>query len=146
MKTAIRAKLIHRWLLALIAAFGIYFTLKPDFSFYQWVPHRLLRDLGIPYSWVLGFERYGDKLAHLLIAAILVILLVGARFYFPRRFNPRLISSVLLVTATLFMAELAQHKVGRGFTSADIVAGIVGIAIACGWLLMTRSTKTCNNP
>lgn len=126
--------LINRVLLVALVLFCGYFALQPDFRFYHWVPHNWLRNIGVPYAWVLGLERHGDKFAHTLLAALLFIVITHARLYYPTRPKKRLMISLWLLISIILGAECAQLAMGRGFTIGDIIAGLVGLFAARFWL------------
>lgn len=105
-------------------------VLLPSYNMSHLIPHPLIRNLGLPYSFQLWIDHNVDKVVHGLGAFILVTLLFGSHFFFNHRPNARLTLSCLLVIPPIFLAEYAQKQIGRGFSQADIIAGLIGVVMA----------------
>jgi len=111
-------------LLVLLSLFTLIVT-KTSYNFAHWVPHGLLRQLGIPYSAVLWGEQNADKLLHFGGAAVLTWLIVKSQIH---TLNKR--KSLFIVILLCFGAECAQLIIGRGFNSSDLLLGIWGSFMA----------------
>lgn len=121
---------LARLVLLLVAPWLAYAALHPEFVTYYYVPHNLLRSLGVPYSAVLWFEVHLGDMLHMFIAFILVLLLPTARImgnsppYLQRRWT------LIFVATVAPLVELYQLTTGRGFSGIDLVAHYIGMFLA----------------
>lgn len=120
------SKWLCRCLLVLLFSGMFYITLLPGYNFAHFVPHPLLRTLGVPYEYMLGFENHMDKLLHFGGAFCLLFLLYGAKLSSSHSFYFQLFSYFFLILCMVFGAEIVQHYRGRGFDSTDLLLGILG--------------------
>ena len=129
-------KWFYRGILASFTVSVAYVVVQPEYNFAHWIPHPLLRGLGVPYDALLYFESNADKLLHPLIAFILVLLLAKAEI--PRISEPphRPLQILLL---TMLSAEIVQWKIGRGFEAADLALGLLGAL--CAYLIIYRQRR-----
>lgn len=125
--TPTELKWFYRCLLLILVGSVSYVIFQPAYNFAHWVPHGLLRNLGVPYAALLYFETNADKLLHPLIAASLVILLTQAKI--PLISTTKL-RSLLFVFALIVLAEIIQAWIGRGFGYLDLILGFLGCYLA----------------
>lgn len=111
-------------MLALLMA---YVATRQSYNFAHWVPHHLLRDLGIPYKAVLWGEQNADSFLHFFGGLSLTGLIYGARF---KIFAAQPWRILLFVTLLCLFAELFQFVIGRGVESSDLLLGILGSFMA----------------
>ncbi len=104
-----------------------YVVVQPSYNFAHWLPHRLLYDLGIPYSAVLSLEQNADKLLHPLGAFLITVLLIKSELNILKSRNHIIIG--IIITAVI-AAEILQSNIGRGFDTYDLVLGVIGSIFA----------------
>jgi len=118
-------KWFSRSLLLISLLVMAYVATKPNYNLAHWVPHGFLRQLGLPYSFVLHAEQNLDKALHFFGAALLTFLIIKSNFTF---LNEQQI--LCLVIALCFAAELVQLLIGRSFNSIDLLLGFSGSFMA----------------
>jgi hypothetical protein len=112
----------------LFASFAMtYVVTRESYNFSHLVPHRWLREIGVPYPFVLWSEQNADILLHFIGAMILTVLISGSKLPF---FNSRPLTIFILVSALCVGAELFQLIIGRGVESSDLLLGILGSFMA----------------
>lgn len=111
-------------MLALLMA---YVATRQSYNFAHWVPHHLLRDLGIPYKAVLWGEQNADLFLHFFGGLSLTLLIYGARF---KIFVDQPWLILLFVALLCLFAEFFQFVIGRGIESSDLLLGILGSFMA----------------
>ncbi len=120
-----------RWLcrlsLATMAALFAYVVTRPSYNFAHWVPHNFLRRIGFDYSTLLWAEQNADIALHFGGAFILTLLLRGSAL--PIISAPR-IRPFIIVCGLCLAAEIAQHLIGRGIETSDLLLGICGSFMA----------------
>lgn len=104
-----------------------YVVTQPSYNFAHWVPHNTLRSIGISYANLLWAEQNADTVLHFFGAALLTALLYGSDLLWLKK--NRLIPLALVCLACL-AAELAQHIIGRGMETRDLLLGICGSFMA----------------
>lgn len=124
-------KWFYRCVLIFLGLAAAYVVLQPQYNFAHWVPHRLLRSIGIPYSVLLMAESNADKLLHPLLAFIFTILLVRSRLGALKTSDYR---SMQLLIFIMIAVECAQWFIGRGFGISDILLGTLGSYLAIRYL------------
>jgi len=118
-------KWFYRSLLLFLFCIATFIVTRQSYNIAHWVPHVLLRDIGLPYSIVLWGEQNMDKLLHFAGAAGLTWLIHKSEFPI---INP---VRALFITAFLCLsAECVQLIIGRGFNSLDLLLGISGSFMA----------------
>lgn len=115
-----------RTLLAAVLLFGWWTSLQPSLRLARWTPHDLMRDMGIPYHWILAYDHALPYVLHGLVGAVLVALVhFSAIFPAASRW-----SGLAWATASMLglavAAEGVQFMVGRGFDLLDILCAGVG--------------------
>jgi len=113
-------------LLLLTISFS-YVVLQPEYNFAHWVPHRLLRDIGVPYAAVLWFERNAEVGLHLFGSWALCLLMFFARLPILTNKTYRPLICMLFI---ILVAEFAQWRIGRGWDFSDILFGTLGCFMA----------------
>lgn len=114
-----------------------YVVLLPQYNFSHWVPHAYLKRIGAPYSFQLWLDHNLDKLAHVIGATSILLLLYGAKLFFQKQAHLRLCLCVISTAFCVIGAELAQKWIERGFSFPDILFGVGGILIA---LILIKKT------
>jgi len=104
-----------------------YVATRDSYNFAHWIPHRLLREIGVPYHFVLRSEQNADVLLHFFGAVILTALIFGSKLPF---FKSYPLSIFALVCVLCIGAELFQLMIGRGIESSDLLLGILGSFMA----------------
>ncbi len=120
-------KWFYRGTLVAITATMTYVAVQPQYNFAHWIPHSMLRDLGVPYEALLYFESHADKLLHPLIAFMLTMLICKAEI---SNISLPPVRPLFLVLLTMLVAELIQLQIGRGFEMADLALGLAGALLA----------------
>ena len=120
-------KWFYRCALTLLGLLSTYVVLQPEYNFAHWVPHKLLRSMGVPYSVVLAAESNADKLLHPLLAFIFTILLHRSRF---KLLNASIYRPMQVLCVVMVAAETAQWYIGRGFEASDVLLGGMGTYLA----------------
>lgn len=114
---------------ALVAFCGpmIYVVTRPSYNFAHWVPHNIIRRLGVSYEDLLWAEQNADVPLHLLGAAILVVLVHRAALPW---FSLTPSRSFVTVVVFCISAEGLQFVNGRGVETSDLLLGILGSFVA----------------
>jgi len=118
-------KWFYRGLFLILFCLGTFIATRQSYNYAHWIPHALLREIGLPYSAVLWGEQNLDKLLHLIGAAALTWLIIKSDFSSLKK--PHIF---LLVALICIFAECAQAMIGRGFNSLDLLLGILGSFVA----------------
>ena len=100
---------------------------RPVYNFAHWVPHNLLRDLGVPYATVLWAEQNSDYLLHFGGGFALTVLLRWSELPLT---GQSVIRCVITVAALCFAAEIYQYLIDRGAETSDLLLGISGCFMA----------------
>ncbi len=129
-------KWFYRTILFCLIVLMSYVVFQTQYNFAHWVPHRLLKSIGIPYQALLYFERNADVILHLLGAFVITLLIIKSDFSMILKHQ---IWIVALVCAALFLVEIYQQQIGRGFDLWDLILGIVGCVMAM--LISTKNHK-----
>ena len=132
-------KWIYRGFLMLVFSGMLYITLLPSYNFAHFIPHTILKSIGVPYQYMLGFENHMDKLLHFAGAFFLLILLYGSKLSNNKQLN--LFHYLLLIMGMSFAAEIVQHYRGRGFNYIDLFLGISGGITAYMTILAIKNLK-----
>ena len=111
----------------MLAAVMSYVVLQPSYNIAHWIPHSLLRDVGISYAALLSFETHADKVLHIVGACLLSIGLYRSQLPLLRRHRTYPFTAIFIVSA---LAELAQGSIGRGVELNDLLASGLGCCIA----------------
>ena len=127
----IERAILKKWacrlfLLAIVTVFT-YVATRESYNFAHWVPHAFLKHIGIPYSTLLWAEQNADIALHFLGALFITLLLRSSQLSFIS--NPKWMP-VLIVVILCFGAEFAQHLIGRGIETSDLLLGICGSFVA----------------
>ena len=120
-------KWFYRCALTLLGLLSMNVVLQPEYNFAHWVPHKLLRSMGVPYSAVLAAESNADKLLHPLLAFIFTILLHRSRL---KLLNGSIYRPMQVLCVVMVTAETAQWYIGRGFEVSDVLLGGMGAYLA----------------
>ena len=104
-----------------------YVVTRESYNFSHWIPHQMLRNLGIPYHVVLWSEQNADIFLHFFGAMILTLLIYGAKLAL---FKGRCIMIFVVVCTICVAAEVFQLTIGRGVESSDLLLGILGSFMA----------------
>lgn len=104
-----------------------YVVSRKSYNFSHWVPHQMLRNLGIPYHVVLWGEQNADIFLHFFGAMILTLLIYGAKLAL---FAGRANTIFAVVCFICVAAEAFQFAIGRGIESSDLLLGILGSFMA----------------
>ena len=110
-----------------IAAVMTYVVTRESYNFSHWVPHPLLKKIGVPYEVVLWAEQNADLFLHFFGAMILTLLIFGAKLWF---LKTRPIAIFTVVSFLCISAEVFQFSIDRGFESSDLLLGILGSFMA----------------
>ncbi len=135
-----------RWLarvvLLILVSLASYVAFNSGYNMAVWTPNSLMRSVGMPYEWILGYEHHLNSALHFIVAVLLVILLYQSRL-FARR-NPALRNWLagFLVLFLAIMTELIQVQIGRGFERLDIFLGLAGVV--CGYLVVLFVRNSCH--
>lgn len=113
--------------LIVISSGFTYVVTQPSYNFAHWVPHNLLREIGIRYEYVLWAESNADVALHFVGAALLTFLAYGASI---KPLNSHRFIPLGVVWSLCIGAEIAQHLVGRGIETSDLLLGICGSFMA----------------
>ena len=116
-----------------------YAALYPGFASYHYVPHGLLRDVGVPYAAVLWFEMHLGDLLHFIVAFALVLLIPSANILGKRSPAVQRTVSLIIVATVAPVIEFYQWLVGRGFESIDLIAHFLGMLLAVALWRVTSS-------
>ena len=131
--------LLCRITLVLIIPLVAYAALYPGFASYHYVPHALLREVGVPYAAVLWFEIHLGDIMHFFVAFVLVLLIPSARILGKRPLGVQRAVSLSLVAAVAPVIEIYQWITGRGFGSIDLIAHCLGMLLAVGLWQVTST-------
>lgn len=104
-----------------------YVATRDSYNFAHWIPHQLLREMGVPYHFVLWSEQNADVILHFFGAMILTVLIFGSKLPF---FKSHPLSIFALVCVLCIGAEFFQLMIGRGVESSDLLLGILGSFMA----------------
>ena len=135
-----------RLLLIILCLTMSYIVLLPQYNFSHLIPHNFIRGLGVPYELRLQFEQHSDKIFHFTGALGLTILLDRSEIYFKNLAFKRLSLTIIIVGGMIIAAEIAQFKIGRGFSRLDIFMGLSGLLIAALFLFKRQSNRSRNKP
>lgn len=112
----------------LLLIIGITYVIsRPSYNFAHWIPHNLIRQMGVSYEHMLWAEQRADSVLHLSGGLLLTLLIVGSQLPFLRVKTRRVF---LLVCVFCIAAEILQHLIGRGFDYLDLLLGILGSFMA----------------
>ena len=120
-------KCFYRAAFILLALAMGYVVLQPSYNFAHWIPHTLLRDIGISYPALLAFETHADKALHLFGAFLLSISLYRSQL--PLLSQHRLYPFIAIFMASAG-AELIQWSIGRGIEVNDLLVSALGCLLA----------------
>lgn len=118
-------KWFYRVLLLFLFCLVTFIATRQSYNIAVWIPHRLLRDIGISYPIVLWGEQNIDKLLHFTGSATLTWLLIKSKFSYINHGR-----AFLIMALTCAFAEYVQQMIGRGFNSLDLLLGIIGSFVA----------------
>ena len=110
----------------------IYVVVQPSYNFAHWLPHDLIKGLGVPYSAILWFEQNADKFLHFVGSLMITYLIIYSDIRAINR-HYAFIIVILLCSA----AEYVQFLIGRGYNSSDLLLGILGSFVA--YLQITKN-------
>ena len=115
--------------LGLIGLAGIftYVVTRSSYNFAHWVPHNLLRTIGLDYATILWAEQNADIALHFFGGFGLTLLLIHARLPF---ISLPLWRPLAIIVLLCFAAEGAQYLIGRGTETSDLLLGICGSFMA----------------
>lgn len=112
----------------LLLIIGItYVVSRPAYNFAHWIPHNLIRQIGVSYEHMLWAEQRADIALHFIGGLLLTLLLVGSQLPFLHLKTLRVFT---LVCVFCIAAEIMQHLIGRGFDYLDLLLGILGSFMA----------------
>jgi hypothetical protein len=120
-----------------------YVATRDSYNFAHWVPHRWLKEIGVPYHVVLWSEQHADILLHFFGAMILTVLIFGSKLPF---FKSRPLAIFTLVSTLCIAAEFFQLMIGRGAESSDLLLGILGSFMAYSALNNKKVKPHSPNP
>ncbi len=125
-------------MLVLFLACMTWLVLDSDGSVLQPLLNKLLRSHGVAYKWVLWAEVNMDLFTHGVGSFLIMLLLYGSRLPGIDDRKDKLFIYSCLVLLMVFLAEVAQGVIGRGFSVRDIVTGAIGLMIAVGLIMILR--------
>ena len=120
---------------------GAYIALQPEYNMAHWTPNQTMRDLGLPYAFILGYEHYLPWVLHFFIGMILTLLLYFSKLFYSQDAKKRIISVFILMVSLIIIAEWVQSLVGRNVQLSDLVIGLAGISIATVFLASSKKLK-----
>jgi hypothetical protein len=120
-------KWMCRGLFLLLSLTMAYVVPRETYNFAHLVPHRGLKDIGVPYHVVLWGEQHADVLLHFFGAMVLTVMVFGSKFPF---LKSRPLTIFILVSALCVGAEDFQLMIARGVESSDLLLGILGSFMA----------------
>ena len=121
---------------------GSYITFQKDYNMAHWTPNQTMRDLGMPYEWILAYEHYLPWALHLFIAMLLTLLLYTSKFYFPEDTVKRNATGFKIMLGIILLTELLQTLVGKSIQISDLLFGLAGILITTLTLLEDKHPKS----
>ena len=121
--TRLDSKWFYRLLLIISTLSMAYVVFQPEYNFAHFIPHRLLRNIGISYEILLSFEQNADKLLHFIGGFLVTALLSLSKL--PIISTPP-IRVLIMVFAAIFFTEFYQWWIGRGFELTDLALGALG--------------------
>jgi len=128
-----------RVLFLLILGVGGYIAMQPEFNMAHWTPNQTMRQLGIPYRFILAYEHYLPWMLHFFVALLLTLLLFYSKFYFRQDISKRISLSFFLMIGLILGNEIVQSFVGRNVQVSDLLVGLAGIVIATVFLRKVES-------
>ena len=135
-------KYLCRGALLLALAAMSYIALLPAYDFTNWVPEPFLRSLGISDSFLEALVNHADKLAHtfgaLIISLLYFLSLTDSKTGQPNPFKISSKTFLLLLLLIAVTAEIIQLGIGRNFSLGDILAGLLGGAMALAMLSLLK--------
>lgn len=120
---------------------GSYITFQKDYNLAHWTPNQAMRDLGMPYEWILAYEHYLPWALHFFIAMLLTLLLYTSKFYFPEDAAKRTATGFKIMLGIILLTELLQTLVGKSIQISDLLFGLAGIGITTLTLLEEKQHK-----
>ncbi|MFT6408649.1 MAG: VanZ family protein [Arenicella sp.] len=127
-----------RGLFVLTSTLMTYVATRDSYNFAHWLPHRFLKEVGVPYQFVLWGEQNADVALHFFGAMILTFLIFGSKLSF---FKSRPLAIFILVSTLCIGAEFFQFMIGRGIESSDLLLGILGSFMAYWGLIKKHKTS-----
>ena len=123
---------------AFVALTGLlsYLASRSAYNYSHWLPHSLLRRLGLSYNSLLWFEQHADSLLHFFGALLLTLTLSAARLPY---FKQAELRPGLFVVMLCIGAEALQLLIGREVESRDLLLGILGSFMA--YLAIDKNIK-----
>jgi len=114
-------------LLVILCSIPLYFSIsKKAYFFGKWVPQEFLEDIGIPIKTIKILTNNFDLVVHLIISYIATILLLYSLTTIQKTNLIFSLITISLTTSIFIFIECYQASIGRGFSFADILAGILG--------------------
>jgi hypothetical protein len=133
------SKWVCRGTFLIIAGMMTYVATRESYNFSHWVPHPLLKNMGVPYAVVLWSEQNADIFLHFFGALFITLLIFGAQFWF---FKTRPLAIFIFVSFLCAGAELFQYLIARGFESNDLLLGILGSFMAYSAIKKKNQNRT----
>ena len=119
-----------RLALIIILLWGTWLAVQPDYSLSPWMPYKLMRFLGMPYSALLWLDHNIATAIHFCVAFIGTALLYYSDLFIHTDKEQRLKVCVFIFAVIAVATEIVQIFVGRGFGVIDLIAGLLGISLA----------------
>ncbi|RBP51538.1 hypothetical protein [Arenicella xantha] len=132
-------KWFYRILLLMLFTAMSFLVTRSGYNTAHWMPHNILRELGLNYQQRLWLETHTDIALHLLGAFVLTLLLYAADLLILRK---RVTLILATVVSLCVVAEFAQHILGRDVESKDLLLGILGSFMAYLVIHKNKKAKT----
>ena len=113
--------------LILLGSSAAWVVFQPHYNIAHWVPHSLLRTIGLPYATILELESNADMLLHPVLAFLMTLCLIKANLPYISTPKSR---PFLLMVILMSAAEAGQSVIGRGFELPDLLLGALGSFLA----------------